>query len=90
MASLTITRATGEVSTHEITPLMEVAFESYFQGGLVELYTKNEKQTYKYWLAHFAWKEAKLEPLAPPFGDEFLKLLKKVKIDFGDEPNPNG
>jgi hypothetical protein len=88
MATLTITRATGEVSTHEITPVMEVAFESWFQGGLVELYTKSEKQTYKYWLAHFALKEDKVQ--VPPFGDEFLRMVKKVKVDFGDEPDPNG
>ena len=88
MSTLTVTRATGDVSTYEITPLMEVAFESYFQGGLLELYTKNEKQTYKYWLAHFALKTAGVD--IPPFGDEFLKLLKKVTVDFGDDSNPNG
>ena len=90
MASLKITKATGEVSEHEITPLMEVAFESYFQGGLLDLYRNNEKQTYKYWLAHYAWKEAKLQPAAPAFGDEFLKLLKKVEILQEDETDPNG
>ena len=90
MASLKITRATGEVTEHEITPVMEVAFESYFQGGLLDLYRTNEKQTYKYWLAHYAWKADRLEPAAPPFGDEFLKLLKKVEIVQEDVDNPNG
>ena len=85
MPALKITRATGEVSTHEITPVAEVAFESYHGGSLQKLYREEEKRTHIYWMAHDLLKRAKVS--VPPFGDEFLLMLKKVEI-IGDEENP--
>ena len=37
MAKLRITRATGEVSDHSITPAIEMAFELHFKSGIIRL-----------------------------------------------------
>ena len=51
MARLKITRATGEVSEHQITPRIEYAFELYAKKGFHKAFRDDEKQSDVYWLA---------------------------------------
>ena len=49
MARLKITRATGEVSEHQITPRIEYAFELYAKKGFHKAFRDDEKQSDVYW-----------------------------------------
>jgi len=44
MASLKITRADGTVTTHEVTPAVEYAFEQQFRKGFHKAFREDEKQ----------------------------------------------
>jgi hypothetical protein len=83
MARLKITRATGEVSEHQITPRIEYAFELYAKTGFHKAFRENEKQSDVYWLAweclRTSGESVKL------FGAEFLETLSKVEV-LDDEP----
>ena len=72
-------------TTHVIpvSPIVEVAFERQFKGGFAKLFRTEERSEHLYWLAWEGLRRAGVT--VPPFGDEFLALLKSVEI--GDSPN---
>ena len=83
MARLKITRATGEVSEHQIPPRIEYAFELYAKQGFHKAFRNEERQTDVYWLA---WECLRISgETEPMFGAEFLDTLKKVEV-LDDEP----
>jgi hypothetical protein len=83
MARLKITRATGEVSEHQISPRIEYAFELMAKKGFHKAFRDDEKQSDVYWLA---WECLRTSgETVPIFGAEFLDTLKKVEV-LDDEP----
>ena len=78
MARLKITRDTGVVEEYEITPAIEVAFEAYAKTGIYLALSQQQKQTDVYYLCWEAIRRS--GQTVAPFGDEFLKTLKKVEI----------
>jgi hypothetical protein len=79
MARLKITRVTGEVTTHQITPAIEYAFEQHFQGGIHKVFRDHERQSDIYWLAHQCLlKGGQQVPLT--FNTEFLDSLLEVEV----------
>lgn len=83
MAKLTITRANGDVSTHEITPSIEYAFEQYAKKGFAKAFAEDQKQSDIFWLA---WKCLSKTEDVPLFGEKFVDSLAKVEV--GDS-SPN-
>jgi hypothetical protein len=78
MARLKITRASGEVSEHQITPRIEYAFELYAKQGFHQAFRINERQSDVYWLA---WECLRTSgETVPMFGAEFLDTLAKVEV----------
>jgi hypothetical protein len=78
MARLKITRASGEVSEHQITPRIEYAFELYAKAGFHKVFRDLERQTDVYWLA---WECLRTSgETVPMFGAEFLDTLAKVEV----------
>ena len=84
MAKLKITRATGEVTEHQITPAIEFAFEAYKGKGFHKAFRDDEKQSDVYWLAHECLRSAGVE--VPVFGALFLDTLAKVEV-LDDDPS---
>tara|TARA_R110000822_G_scaffold78925_1_gene189001 strand:+ start:247 stop:504 length:258 start_codon:yes stop_codon:yes gene_type:complete len=83
MARLKITRATGEVSEHQITPRIEYAFELYAKKGFHKAFRDDEKQTDLFWLA---WECIRTSgETVKSFGAEFLDTLSRVEV-LDDEP----
>ena len=78
MARLKITRATGEVSEHQITPRIEYAFELYAKMGFHMAFRTLERQTDVYWLAYECLRTS--GETVPMFGAEFLDTLAKVEV----------
>ena len=78
MAQLKITKVDGTVSTHEITPSIEYAFESYKGAGFHKVFREQERQSDVYWLAYECLKKTGVT--LPLFGSEFLDTLKKVEV----------
>jgi hypothetical protein len=83
MARLKITRATGEVTEHQITPRIEYLFELYAKKGFHKAFREDEKQTDLFYLAHECLRAANV--VVKPFGAEFLDTLVKVEV-LDDEP----
>jgi hypothetical protein len=83
MARLKITRATGEVTDHQITPRIEYAFELFAKKGFRKAFREDERQTDLYFLAHECLKAAGV--VVKPFGPEFLDQLTEVEV-LDDEP----
>lgn len=83
---LKITRASGDVTTHEITPVIEYAFEQYAKKGFYRAFTEDQKQSDVYWLAHECLRRDGIT--VPTFGASFLETLAKVEV-LGDEDSPN-
>lgn len=81
---LQITLADGDVSTHKITPVIEVAFEKEMKGGLAKIFREHERASDLYWLAWECLRRS--GRTVPPFGDKFLELLEAVEI-VDDGPN---
>ena len=78
MARLKITRASGEVSEHQITPRIEYAFELYAKMGFHMAFRTLERQSDVYWLA---WECLRTSgETVPMFGAEFLDTLAKVEV----------
>ena len=78
MARLKITRASGEVSEHQITPRIEYAFELYAKAGFHKVFRDLERQTDVYWLA---WECLRTSgETVPMFGAEFLETLARVEV----------
>ena len=83
---LKITRATGDISTHEITPSIEYAFEVYAKKGFYRAFSEDQKQSDVYWLA---WECLRKDgATVPTFGAAFIDTLAKVEV-LGDEDSPN-
>jgi len=83
MAQLKITRASGEATIHQITPAIEVAFESNFKMGIHKCFREMERQSDIYWLA---WECIRRSgETVKPFGDAFLETLKGVEV-LDDDP----
>jgi hypothetical protein len=78
MARLKITRATGEVTEHQITPRIEYAFELYAKKGFHRAFRDDEKQTDLYYLA---WECIRSTgETVKTFGPDFLDTLSKVEV----------
>ena len=86
MASLRITRADGTVTTHEVTPSVEYAFEQQFRKGFHKAFREDEKQEHIYWLAWECLRRADA-PDVKPFGLPFLETLKEVEVVADESPN---
>jgi hypothetical protein len=83
MARLKIKRATGEVTEHQITPRIEVAFELYAKKGFRKAFREDEKQEHLYWLA---WECIRTSgETVKTYGPEFLDTLSEVEV-LDDEP----
>lgn len=78
MARLKITRASGEVTEHQITPRIEYAFELYAKMGFHRAFRELERQTDVYWLAHECLRAS--GEVVKSFGPEFLDSLVKVEV----------
>ena len=83
---LKITRASGEETIHEISPVIEYAFESYAKKGFYRAFSEDQKQSDVYWLAWECLRRS--GATVPTFGASFLETLAKVEV-IGDEENPN-
>lgn len=78
MAKLKVTRATGEVSEHQITPIIEYAFEQHFKKGFHKYFREDEQQSAVYWLA---WECIRRSgETVKPFGEQFLETLSSVEV----------
>jgi hypothetical protein len=78
MARLKITRATGEVTEHQITPRIEYAFELYAKKGFHKAFRDDEKQSDLYFLA---WECIRASgETVKSYGPEFLDTLSKVEV----------
>ena len=86
MASLRITRADGTVTTHEVSPSVEYAFEQQFRKGFHKAFREDEKQEHIYWLAWECLRRADA-PDVKPFGLPFLETLKEVEVVADESPN---
>ena len=85
MASLKVTRASGEVNTYKITPVIEWAFELYAKKGYVKALLEDQKQSDVYWLA---WECIRRSgETVKTFGAEFLESLSSVEIVEDEAPN---
>lgn len=83
MARLKITRANGDVTEHQITPRIEVAFELYAKKGFRKAFREDEKQSDLYWLA---WECIRLSgETVKTYGPDFLDTLSEVEV-LEDEP----
>lgn len=84
MASLKITRASGEVKIYPITPAVEWAFESNFKQGIAKSFREHERQSDLYWLAYECIRKS--GETVTLFGEAFLDTLKSVDVlDDADE-----
>jgi len=86
MARLKVTRADGSESIHEITPVVEYAFEQHTKKGFYVAFQVDQKQSDIYWLAWECLRRAGA-PEVYPFGDKFLETLKAVEVLGDDSPN---
>lgn len=84
MASLKITRASGEVVC-KITPAIEYAFETKFNAGIHRRFRDEERQSDIYWLA---WECLRRQDVVEPWGDGFLDTL--ITVEVIDDSDPNG
>jgi hypothetical protein len=83
MARLKITRANGDVTEHQITPRIEVAFELYAKKGFRKAFREDEKQEHLYWLA---WECIRTSgETVKTYGPDFLDTLSEVEV-LDDEP----
>ena len=84
MSSLKITRASGEATTHKISPAIEYAFEQQFKCGIHKQFRDMERQGDIYWLAWECLRRAGIT--IPLFGDEFLRELEAVEVIDDEDP----
>ena len=85
MLKLQITKASGEVSEHLITPAIEYAFEIYAKKGFGKAFAEDGKQTDVYWLAWECLRKS--GETVPMFGLPFVDTLAEVKVLDADLPN---
>jgi hypothetical protein len=82
---LKITKASGDVSEHDITPAIEYAFEQHMKAGFHKRFRDEERQSDVYWLAWEAERRANVT--VAPFGEQYLTTLRAVEILDADSPN---
>jgi ribulose bisphosphate carboxylase small subunit len=85
MLKLKITKASGDISEHEISPAIEYAFEQNFKAGFHKRFRDEERQSDVYWLAWECLRRS--GETVKPFGEQFLDSIKKVEILEADSPN---
>lgn len=85
MFKLKITKASGDISEHEITPAIEYAFEQNFKAGFHKRFRDEERQSDVYWLAWECLRKS--GDTVKPFGEQFLETIKKVEILEAESPN---
>lgn len=85
MLKLKITKASGEVSEHLITPAVEYAFEIYAKKGFQRAFVEDAKQTDIYWLAWECLRKS--GETVPIFGLSFVETLGKVEVLDAESPN---
>jgi len=78
MAKLKITRTTGETSEHEVTPIIEYAFEQHFKKGFHKYFREDEQQTAVYWLSWECLRRS--GETVKPFGEGFIETLSAVEV----------
>lgn len=78
MAKLIVKRASGETSEHEITPIIEYAFEQHYKKGFHRYFREEEFQSAVYWLA---WECIRRSgETVKPFGEQFIETLASVEV----------
>lgn len=78
LAKLKITRTDGDVSEHDISPLVQFKFEKNQKKSVASI----DSQSDLYLLAWFCFQVAGIT--IPPFGEEFVATLDKVEVVDGD------
>ena len=78
MYKLIITRTDGTIAEHEVTPVIEYAFEQYKGKGFYKAFREEEKNSDMYWLAYECIRRT--GEIVKPFGIEFLETLKNVEV----------
>ena len=78
MAKLIVKRADGASSEHEITPIVEYAFEQHFKKGFHKYFREEEQQTAVYWLAWECLRRS--GETVKPFGEQFIETLASVEV----------
>ena len=78
MAKLIVKRADGVSSEHEITPIVEYAFEQHFKKGFHKYFREEEQQTAVYWLAWECLRRS--GETVKPFGEQFIETLASVEV----------
>jgi hypothetical protein len=78
LAKLKITKTDGEVSEHDISPLVQYKFEKKEKKSVATI----DSQTDMYQLAWFCLQVA--GETIPPFGEDFVATLDKVEVVDGD------
>lgn len=86
MLALKITKASGEESTHEITPAVEYAAEQYWKTGFNKRFAEQNMKTDLYWLAWECLRRS--GETVKPFGESFVETIRSV--DILDANSPNG
>lgn len=84
MASLKITRASGEVVL-KITPVVEWSFEQKFSMGIHKKFSEEQKQSDIFWLAYECLRREEVVPVWP---EDFLKTI--ISVEVVDDSDPNG
>ena len=82
MAKLKVTRADGQVTEYEITPILEWSFEQYAKKGFMKAMIEDQMQTSVYWLCWDAIRRS--GETVKPFGEGFLETLKSVEVVESD------
>lgn len=78
MAKLKVTRADGQTTEYEITPLLEYSFEQYAKKGFHKALLEDQKQSDIYWLV---WEAVRRSgETVKPFGEDFIATLKSVEV----------
>ena len=78
MAKLIVKRADSASSEHEITPIVEYAFEQHFKKGFHKYFREEEQQTAVYWLAWECLRRS--GETVKPFGEQFIETLASVEV----------
>ena len=82
MTQLKITKANGDVSTHDISPAIKYAFELYAKKGFHKSFREDETESNLYWLAWECLRSS--GETVVPFGLPFVATLKDVEVIDSD------
>ena len=85
MATLRITRASGEVNDYQITPAIEYAFELTHKKGFAKSLIEDQMQSHIFWCAWEAIRRS--GETVPTFGVPFVDTLTKVEVLDDEVPN---